>query len=774
MASSDSAVPVNDLAAALDSPSPPLADGEPASANSSSTDNKASGGGDAGFFGSLSQADKLKMAVMTPITLFCAFFIFYGILAGHASMPGNGVLLLFVFFFVVWVLGMAEGLQIALLEVDAEEMGTIRFFFPGAWRCYERTLGEGMSQWLAGRQVLVIFSVFVVAQITTFSTLVHFPFTDSPLPQAFTDVFISTGLPGALVTVAIGQLAPQLVATSHPLSLLRSAGAWPIVGAALALQRIGITHFAWALVVGMDRLLRRGGPGAGNAPTDGDVDVEDPSMPESKAAAVASAASDAVAAAAMGTANKEAGFALDEERNVALQPGCWEGAKYVVMSLVSLFSALIIFYGLGGGYSRFPGSPAFHVVLFLLVVTVLGYLEGLQVALLRFPLLHEPEALRTARPKVFLQYELTRGTAAMNNFLCGRQVFVIFTVFIVAQLSSFPTLRWLPIVGEIPGWFRTVVFDTGLPGALIVVAVGQLVPQLVGEIHPVAMLSAPCASWVTRAALALQRLGLTHFAVLAALLAKRALSLDGSNTSAHTDDEGQLAANAHHGQHRGVRRKGRYTQLVAKQSREDMARFANHFLTLQDSTVLHDALSVELGVDTPCLGPATPTQGAQEALATAPPMTLASLTPTLAAAQGSLMLQEDALDTVNAESTFGKADAPARQLPAEWMLPGQAADPSATAGHGTSSKPAPFEQYPSPQRIARMYKKKYGAVPRFLLPPDHEKHVPPHIVAHEMLLKLNAFSAEAFAVRGQEALTDGADAATGAKPGHARNKSRTN
>jgi hypothetical protein len=757
MASSDSAIPVNNLAAALDSPSPPAADGEPATANSSSsTGNKASGGGDAGF-GSLSQADKLKMAVMTPITLFCAFFIFYGILAGHASMPGNGVLLLFVFFFVVWVLGMAEGLQIALLEVDAEEMGTIRFFLPGAWKCYERTLGEGMSQWLAGRQVLVIFSVFVVAQITTFSTLVNFPFTDSPLPQAFTDVFISTGLPGALVTVAIGQLAPQLIATSHPLSLLRSAGAWPIVGAALALQRIGITHFAWALVVGMDRLLRRGS--TGNAPTASDV--EDP--PEQPKVAEADAAD-----------KEHAGFALDEERDVALQPGCWEGAKYVAMSLVSLFSALIIFYGLGGGYSRFPGSPAFHVVLFLLVVTVLGYLEGLQVALLRFPLLHAPEAFRTARPKVFLQYELTRGTAAMNNFLCGRQVFVIFTVFIVAQLSSFPTLRWLPLVGEIPGWFRTVVFDTGLPGALIVVAVGQLVPQLVGEIHPVAMLSAPCASWVTRAALALQRLGLTHFAVLAALLAKRALSLDGSNTSAHTDDEGQLAANAHHGQHRGVRRKGRYTQLVAKQSREDMARFANHFLTLQDSTVLHDALSVELGVDTPCLGPATPTQGAQEALATAPPMTLASLTPTLAAAQGSLMLQEDALDTVNAESTFGKADAPTRQLPAEWMLPGQAADSSATAGHGTSSKPAPFEQYPSPQRIARMYKKKYGAVPRFLLPPDHEKHVPPHIVAHEMLLKLNAFSAEAFAVRGQEALTDGAAAAAGAKPDHARNKSRTN
>jgi hypothetical protein len=81
---SDSAIPVSNLAAALDSPSPPLAGGEPATANSSSsTGNKASGGGDAG---------------MVPVGV-VTVQVPAGVMAGQqlsVPLPGGGAMLAFI------------------------------------------------------------------------------------------------------------------------------------------------------------------------------------------------------------------------------------------------------------------------------------------------------------------------------------------------------------------------------------------------------------------------------------------------------------------------------------------------------------------------------------------------------------------------------------------------------------------------------------------------------------------------------------------------------
>ena len=49
-----------------------------------------------------------------------------------------------------------------------------------------------------------------------------------------------------------------------------------------------------------------------------------------------------------------------------------------------------------------------------------------------------------------------------------------------------------------PSWLIVAVFQTGLPGALIVVAIGQLVPQLYGVEHPVELMSLPGAEIVVR------------------------------------------------------------------------------------------------------------------------------------------------------------------------------------------------------------------------------------------------------------------------------------
>jgi len=88
----------------------------------------------------------------------------------------------------------------------------------------------------------VVFVVFVIAQLTTYKDL------DIPwLPRWLFIAIIDTGLPGALVVLAFGQLMPQLVASTHPVTFMNLIGAWSVVKLTLVFEVIGITHFSWVL-----------------------------------------------------------------------------------------------------------------------------------------------------------------------------------------------------------------------------------------------------------------------------------------------------------------------------------------------------------------------------------------------------------------------------------------------------------------------------------------------------------------------------------------------
>ena len=76
-----------------------------------------------------------------------------------------------------------------------------------------------------------------------------------------------------------------------------------------------------------------------------------------------------------------------------------------------------------------------------------------------------------------------------GRFLVGRQFFVIFVVYLTAQVTTFPALG-LPI----PYWIEVAVIDTGFPGVLVVMAIGQLMPQLMAASNPVWFMQLPLVS----------------------------------------------------------------------------------------------------------------------------------------------------------------------------------------------------------------------------------------------------------------------------------------
>jgi len=88
----------------------------------------------------------------------------------------------------------------------------------------------------------VVFVVFVFAQLTTYST-----FRMDFLPDIVFTLIIETGAPGVLFVLAFGQLMPQLVASTHPITFIGLPFSWSVIKMALAFETMGVTHFSWVL-----------------------------------------------------------------------------------------------------------------------------------------------------------------------------------------------------------------------------------------------------------------------------------------------------------------------------------------------------------------------------------------------------------------------------------------------------------------------------------------------------------------------------------------------
>merc|ERR1712113_392946 len=101
---------------------------------------------------------------------------------------------------------------------------------------------EAMGRFLCGRQILVIFTVYLASQVTAFQDLTVWPFTDVPVPDFFYATVVKTGLPAAIVLFALSQLLPQLMAVSHPQLVLRLPGAIVITGLALTVEWVGLAR----------------------------------------------------------------------------------------------------------------------------------------------------------------------------------------------------------------------------------------------------------------------------------------------------------------------------------------------------------------------------------------------------------------------------------------------------------------------------------------------------------------------------------------------------
>ena len=82
-------------------------------------------------------------------------------------------------------------------------------------------------------------------------------------------------------------------------------------------------------------------------------------------------------------------------------------------------------------------------------------------------------------PRAYKCYLLVDTPDKVKKFLVGRQFFVIFVVFLIAQITSFPGIP--PNFANMPNILVKILVQTGLPGIAIVLTFGQLISQIFVE-----------------------------------------------------------------------------------------------------------------------------------------------------------------------------------------------------------------------------------------------------------------------------------------------------
>jgi hypothetical protein len=155
-------------------------------------------------------------------------------------------------------------------------------------------------------------------------------------------------------------------------------------------------------------------------------------------------------------------------------------------------------------------SALVALVVFAALLALLAVVEALHISvtLLR---LKDLNAVKDEFPRTYLLHRIFQHERGTRRFLAGRQLMVIITVFLAAQITSFPHMHTLPGTKlELPTWFRSIFLERGIAGALFVLWFGQLTPQFVANKTPKSFMNHRSIEVLFRFALFLESLGLAR------------------------------------------------------------------------------------------------------------------------------------------------------------------------------------------------------------------------------------------------------------------------
>ena len=132
-------------------------------------------------------------------------------------------------------------------------------------------------------------------------------------------------------------------------------------------------------------------------------------------------------------------------------------------------------------------SPSTTIVISFVIILLLALLEGSQIAIMD---IHDKDISSVASDygKAYDIQKLVRSKATLHDYLVGRQLLVVGIVTIFGLLTSFPNINEVWDL-KIPGVLNLLAFKLGLINALILLWIGQLIPQLLATKAPLNILN---------------------------------------------------------------------------------------------------------------------------------------------------------------------------------------------------------------------------------------------------------------------------------------------
>lgn len=133
--------------------------------------------------------------------------------------------------------------MIAIVATQYWDRETFKDAYPRAYALHELiNRPDNVKRFIIGRQFCTVLTGFLLAQICTFNTWERGDYN-----KVGFYIIIQSGLVGVLITLAFGQLNPELLAQEFPLRFMNMPGSYTIGAISLLFDGVGVGHAAWSV-----------------------------------------------------------------------------------------------------------------------------------------------------------------------------------------------------------------------------------------------------------------------------------------------------------------------------------------------------------------------------------------------------------------------------------------------------------------------------------------------------------------------------------------------
>jgi hypothetical protein len=392
------------------------------------------------------------------LLIFCSIIVLTMIFQNNTTVSVvNSWLAFFVFWVSLYWLSMVEGGQASLVGLPPVDMELYKKSHPTTHKIMAIiNQGETLDRYLMGRQFMVLALVFVESLC---AHAIDNKMSILGMPIAINKIFVDTGLAVFFMTAMIGKISAQVNASRCMLDYVNNWFAYFTMQTARLIEVSGLLHccylvqmfFAWA--------------------------------------------------AGQPLVSKEA------PRNTLQKGFFW--LRVVASLAILLFAFAVTLYAIFNEQTTmWEGVPSWlTIVLFFLFMSIVGMLEGMQIAFFAVARMTEEERSKSAWAKRTCDILFEGDGRNLPGFMIGRQMCVTLCFFIIARVTTVKLNEGDENVFGVTDAGQAF-FATGVLGALITTIVASITWQLVASAFPMAFLSTPITYVLLRFCLALEWTGL--------------------------------------------------------------------------------------------------------------------------------------------------------------------------------------------------------------------------------------------------------------------------